>query len=72
MSETGEIEYEYAIMRNSIMKPNLEFIMGDYWGWQSEREASLKDYRKLGSPLIKYWLVRRRKAGPIEVVDTED
>lgn len=60
------VEYEYAIKRSSVLKPHMEYIMGDYWGWKAEREASLGDYQKLGSPLIKYWLVRRRKAGPVE------
>lgn len=63
-----EALYEYAIQRTSITRPGEAFIVGNYWGEREERQTALDGLPSLDGNAIKYWLVRRLKAGPVEKV----
>lgn len=67
------IEYEYAVKRNSLVRPELVFTVGDYWGDYDERLKALREFQEhtgRGSK-IKYALARRRKVSLEEVFMNE-
>lgn len=61
-----EPEYEYAIQRTRVNPVETSTIAGDVWGPCEEVNMRLLD---LTTGSVEYTLVRRRKAGPVEVVD---
>lgn len=61
-----DVEYEYAIMRSSLVVPGLDFVVGDFWGDKDERDGQLKKLTERPNTAIKYWLIKRRKAGKVE------
>jgi len=67
-AERREARYEYAVQRSSITRPGVEFIVGNYWGEREERQTALDGFVSLNGNAVKYWLVRRLKAGPVEKV----
>lgn len=62
------VEYEYAVERTSLMRPDQTFIVGNYWGDLEERQDSLDGLEALNGTSVKYWMVKRRKAGKVERV----
>jgi hypothetical protein len=75
MSDEGkEPEYEYAIQMERTLGPGEPYIMGRHWGSDEEYWGSLEDRQTelnwylAEFPNSKFWLVRRRKAGPVEKV----
>ncbi len=65
--KADEPEYEYAVKRTSPTG-NSEWVIGDYWGDYEDRSSALADFKELNRGGLRYWLVRRRKAGPVEDV----
>jgi len=63
----GELEYEYAIQRKVLGGSEPPSIVGDWWSTRDEVNEGLLD---ITTEWAEYTLVRRRKAGPVEVVDS--
>ncbi len=62
------VEYEYAVERTSLMRPDQTFVVGNYWGDLEERQEALDGLEALNGTSVKYWMVKRRKAGKVERV----
>lgn len=72
VEEPEKPEYEYAIQTEDLWaKP---YVIGrhwggtgEYWGSREDRQTELDWYHSEFDP-SSYWLVKRRKAGPVEKV----
>lgn len=68
IGQAEPVEYEYAVERTSLMRPDQTFFVGNYWGDLEDRQDALDGLEALNGTSVKYWMVKRRKAGKVERV----
>jgi hypothetical protein len=70
----GPVEkYEYAVQYDSwgghaILGQYWESLKGEYWGEREERQR-VCGWNSKEFPKTSFWVVKRRKAGKVELVD---